>query len=84
MQQNLQVGFRVFLADGADSVGVVRGLSGNNIVVFVENAGDLSVARDAVSAVHSGKVILDRSRLDYTFLKAVDHPHDREDPRLVG
>jgi hypothetical protein len=84
MQHELQLGYRVFLADGADSVGVIRGVSTDTIMVFVENSGDLPVSRNAISSVHSGKVILDRGRLDHAFLKAVDHAHDREDPRLVG
>jgi hypothetical protein len=36
MQHELQLGYRVFLADGADSVGVIRGVSTDTIVVLIE------------------------------------------------
>lgn len=84
MHEDLKIGYRAFLSDGADSIGVIRDLSRDKVVIYVENAGDFTISRASVVAVHSQKAILDRAQLDHEFLQAVDHAHDREDPRLVG
>ncbi|MBA2127555.1 hypothetical protein DLM45_15185 [Hyphomicrobium methylovorum] len=82
--ENIEVGFMVFLADGADAVGAVREVSNTSLVIYVENGGEFEVPRSAVKDVHSDKVILDAGRLDSHILKAVGHAHDREDPNLTG
>ena len=81
----IQEGFEVFTADGTKAVGTVRKLSQHHpdvLTIYFENAGDRSVPMDAVSDVHSEKVILDLARLDAETRNAIRHVHDAEDPRL--
>jgi hypothetical protein len=84
MAEDIEEGFMAFLADGADGIGAVREVNSTSIVIYVENAGEFVVPLAAVKDVHSEKVILDPDRLDRTFLKAIGHSHDREDPNLAG
>lgn len=48
-------------------------------MVYVENAGDFRVRLEAVRAVHSGKVIFDRGKLDDSLRHAIEHAHDAEE-----
>lgn len=84
MIEQIAEGAMVFLADGAEAVGAVREVNENHITVFVENAGDFEVPRAAIASVHSGKVLLKASALSHTFLRAIRHAHDSEDPKLTG
>lgn len=81
----IQEGFEVFTADGTKAVGTVRSVSQQHpqtVTIYFENAGDRSVPLDAVSDVHSEKVILDLAKLDAETRQAIRHVHDAEDPRL--
>ena len=85
MQEKIQIGFQAFTSDGGEEFGAVRSVAPNGrpeIVIYVENAGDFTVPIDAVEAVHSEKVILNRAKLDHRLLKAIGHAHDREKPGL--
>jgi hypothetical protein len=84
MKESIEQGFMVFLAEGAEGIGAVRGIAADSIVVFVENGGEFIVPLTAVKSVHDQKVLLDAKLLDRALLDAVGHAHDREDPRLVG
>jgi hypothetical protein len=77
MREEIQVGFHVFVAGRQDSVGGVRKIS-PALVIHVENGGEFIVSADAVEAVHSQKVILNREKLDPAMLEAIDHAHDAE------
>jgi hypothetical protein len=52
------------------------------VVIYVENAGDFNVPLDAVEAVHAQKVILTRDKLDKKLRQAIAHAHDAEDPNI--
>jgi hypothetical protein len=81
--EKVQEGFEVFLADGDIAFGAVRMVrphGRSEFVVYVENAGDFTVSLAAVEAVHSGKVIVDRRKLDKKLRQAIGHAHDAEDP----
>lgn len=84
MQENIEIGFMAFIAEGKEGIGAVRGLSAKGIIIFVENAGEFIVPTSAIKSVHDEKVILDPKLLDKALLDAVGHVHDSEDPRLVG
>lgn len=84
MNEPIEQGFMVFLAEGKEGIGAVRGASQDGLVVFVENAGEFTVPMAAVKRVHDKKVLLDPMLLDKTLLEAVGHVHDSEDPRLLG
>jgi len=80
-QERIEVGFQTFVSDGGEEFGAVRAVShsGKELLVYVENGGEFVVHADAVKAVHSSKVIFDRSKLDARLLAAIGHAHDAED-----
>jgi hypothetical protein len=77
MREEIQIGFHVFVAGRQDSIGGVRKIS-PQLVVHVENGGEFVVPKEAIEAVHSQKVILNRDRLDPAMLEAIEHAHDAE------
>jgi hypothetical protein len=74
------IGDHVFLEDGGEEIGAVRGLGTAKLVIYVEGAGDFTVPADAVRAVHYGKVVLDADKLDPTVLAAAKAAHSSEEP----
>ena len=82
--RNIEIGYQVYLKEGGEECGAVRDVAPNEdeLVVYVENAGEFVVRGDAVRAVHDAKVILDRARLDRALLDAIAHAHDNEVPGL--
>jgi len=77
MREEIRVGFHVFVGGRQDSVGGVRKVS-PQLVVHVQNGGEFTVPADAVEAVHSQKVILNRDKLEPSLLEAIDHARDAE------
>lgn len=84
MNEPIDIGLMVFLAEGKEGIGAVRETASDHIVIYVENAGEFRVPRAAIRRVHDGKVLLDPQQVDKALLTAVGHVHDSEDPRLVG
>ena len=84
MHEKIREGFDVFLQGSAKAFGAVRQVRKNELVVYVENAGEFAVPLTAVTAVHDGKVMLDPKHLARPFLIAVGHRHDAEDPSVAG
>ena len=85
MREQIQEGFEVFVADGEHAFGAVRQVAPHGraeLMIYVENAGDFFVPLTAVQAVHSQKVILDCSKLDFRLRRAIGHAHDAEDPSI--
>jgi hypothetical protein len=83
--EQIQEGFEVFVSDAGKPFGAVRQVLPHGrmeLVVYVENAGDFTVALSAVKAVHSQKVIADCDKLDHGLRKAIGHAHDTEDPKI--
>jgi hypothetical protein len=83
MPSQIAVGDQTFIYDGGEEFGAVRQVAPGGrfeIVIYVENAGEFVVPLEAVKSVHSGKVILDYSRLDHRLQQAIDHAHDAEKP----
>ena len=83
--EQIKDGFEVFLHDGEHAFGAVREVRPHGraeFVVYVENAGDFTVPLAAVSAVHSGKVVVDPRKLDKKLRQAIGHAHDAEDPNV--
>jgi hypothetical protein len=84
-EDTIEEGFEVFVSDHDKPFGAVRRVANHgkgDLVIYVENAGDFSVPRAAVSAVHAQKVILNRARLDKRLQDAIRHAHDAEDPNI--
>ena len=83
MQEAIEVGYQVFVADGGEEVGAVRQVAPDGqpeLVIYVENAGDFVVPFAAVKAVHFQKVILDCGKLESRLRRAIGHAHDAEKP----
>ena len=81
----IEEGFEVFVADMSKAFGAVRQVSPHGreeIVVYVENAGDFTIPLAAVKAVHEQKVIVDVRKLDKKLRSAIGHAHDAEDPSI--
>jgi len=79
----IEIGYQVYLKDGGEEVGAVRAVAPNGrkeVVIYIENAGDFTVAFDAIRAVHSQKVILDATKLSRELRRAIGHAHDAEQP----
>ena len=80
-QPPIKEGYATFLADGKVPFGAVRKVSPDGrdeLVVYVENAGEFSVPLSAVDSVHSDKVILKRDQLTPDLRDAIVHAHDAE------
>lgn len=80
--ERIQQGFDVFLHDGEHTFGAVRGVLPHGIVVYIENAGDFTVAMSAVQDVHDEKVILNSDKIDKALKAAIAHAHQGEDPKI--
>jgi hypothetical protein len=84
-QQPIEEGFEVFIADGEKPFGAVRQVAPRGraeLTVYVENAGDFTIALSAVTAVHAQKVIVDVTKLAQPLRAAIARAHRAEDPRL--
>jgi len=85
MAQRVEEGYQVFTEDGGEEIGAVREVrpvGRPEIVIYVENYGELLVSMTAVRSVHDGKVILDVDALDPAARRAIAHAHDAERPGL--
>ena len=82
MTEAVEEGFDVFLHDGDKAVGAVREVHPKSITIYVENAGDFVVSRDAIHDVHDEKVVLDSAKLDKKLRDAIAQEHNREDPTI--
>lgn len=80
INEKIEVGFQAFVSDGGEEFGAVREISrdGKTLTVYVENTGDFHIPRDAVSAVHSQKVVFHCGKLDAALRRAIGHAHDAE------
>ncbi|GAB6197170.1 hypothetical protein [Lysobacter xanthus] len=83
MQERIEVGQMVFVADGGLGVGAVRETRESEFVVNIQNAGDFVLPNSAVRDVHSGKVVLDLERLEPGVVEALRHVHDAESPEFA-
>lgn len=83
MSEAIAVGYQTFVSDGGEEFGAVRAVSPegrDELVIYVENAGDFVVPLSAVEAIHSQKVIFNCAKLDRTLRAAIGHAHDAEEP----
>jgi hypothetical protein len=78
----IREGFDVAVHDGEKAFGAVREVLRDEIVVYVENAGDFRIPLSAVKDVEDERVVLDSSKLDKELRRAIDHAHEGEDPRI--
>ena len=81
MSEQIEIGYKAYTHDGGEEFGAVRQVS-PEVVIYVENAGEFVVPTDAITAVHSQKVIVNFERLDPALQRAIRHAHDAEVPGL--
>jgi len=86
MHEQIEPGFMVFVSDGEDGIGAVREVRRGlpELLIYIENAGDFVVPMSAVAAVHSGKVVLDSSRVGLRVRRALATARDSEDPSYTA
>lgn len=84
MQEKIEIGYQAFVDGKAEEFGAVRHITpdGNEISVYIENAGEFMIPRTAVKSVQSQKVTFASDKLDARVRKAISHAHDAEDPAL--
>ena len=70
------------MSDGGEGFGAIREVFPDDLLVYVENAGEFLVPRSAVEAVHFGKVVFDCRKLDDRLRRAIGHAHHGEVPGL--
>jgi len=81
MIETIEVDFQVFTRDGGQEIGAVRAFDrvAHTILVYIENAGDFTIAASGIKAVHAGKVILDVENLSSSVKQAIARAHSGED-----
>jgi hypothetical protein len=85
--ENLKIeeGAEVFLSDRSKPFGAVRQIRPHGraeIVVYIENAGDMTIPLEAVTAAHFQKVIVDIDKLEAGVRASVRRAHKAEDRNL--
>jgi hypothetical protein len=79
---HIQIGYPVFLADGADAFGAVRDIVPDGkpvLLVNIEGAGDVRIPIEAIVKVAAKRVVVAWDRLDEVIHDAIRHARDRED-----
>ncbi len=82
---SIEEGSEVFLSETAKPFGAVREVrphGRSEIIVYIENSGDVAIPLEAVSAAHFQKVIIDVEKLDTAVRDAIRRAHKSEDRRI--
>ena len=69
----------VFAHDGEVAFGAVREIYPTEVLIYVENTGDIRIPLDAVADVHFDKVLLNLDKLDDRTRAAINRAHASED-----
>lgn len=69
----------VFAHDGEVAFGAVRAVYPGEVLIFIENTGDVRIPMEAVADVHFDKVLLNLDKLDNKTLAAIRRAHTAED-----
>ncbi len=75
----IEVGFQAYAKGSEEEFGAVRQVRPQDIVIYIEDAGDTIVPLSAVTEVIEGKVIVDTQRLDEAVRRAIASAHRDED-----
>jgi hypothetical protein len=76
---HIEVGFQVFEKGAEEEFGAVRQVRPQELVIYIEDAGDTVIPLSAVSEVVEGKVIVDAQKLDEGVRRAIAAAHRDED-----
>ena len=75
----IEVGYQAFGKGSEEEFGAVRQVRPQDLVVYIEDAGDTIVPLSAVTDVIEGKVIVDIQKLDEGVRRAIANAHRDED-----
>lgn len=77
----IEIGYTVFLGDGADAFGAVRKVGAHKpeLVINVEGSGDFHLPLDSVEKVAGKRVVVSWARLEDNLKEAISHSLDQED-----
>ena len=75
----IEVGYQAFAKGSEEEFGAVRQVRPQDLVVYIEDAGDTIVPLSAVTDVIEGKVIVDIQKLDEGVRRAIANAHRDED-----
>lgn len=76
---SVSVGDQVYAAEGDAAFGAVRRVSAHELIVNVENHGDVTLSAESVLSVHDGKVIVEIRAVPPEVLRAIGRAHTAED-----
>lgn len=79
-QRAVSVGDQVFTREGGEEFGSVRYVHPHELVIDIEGAGDFTIPASAVTAVHDGKIIVDKAALSQDVVRAIAAAHKQEEP----
>jgi hypothetical protein len=77
-EDRIGIDWEVFDQEGGPAFGAVRQIDTKYLVVYVENAGDVRIESEYISAVHDNKVLVDCEQLPESIREQIRHAHDRE------
>jgi hypothetical protein len=77
--ENLRPELPVFAHDGEIAFGAVREVSPPDVVIYIENTGDVRVPLDAIADVHFDKVLLNLDKVSDSTRAAINRAHSAED-----
>ena len=75
----IEVGYQAFAQGSEEEFGAVRQVRPQDLVVYIEDAGDTIIPLSAVTEVIEGKVIVDIQKLDEGVRRAIANAHRDED-----
>jgi hypothetical protein len=75
----IEVGYQAFAQGSEEEFGAVRQVRPQDLVVYIEDAGDTIIPLSAVTGVIEGKVIVDLQKLDEGVRRAIANAHRDED-----
>jgi hypothetical protein len=75
----IELGYQAFAKGKEEEFGAVRQVRADDLVIYIEDAGDTVVPLSAVTEVIEGKVIVDTSRLEDGVRRAIEAAHRDED-----
>ena len=75
----IDVGYQAFAKGAEEEFGAVRQVRPQELVVYIEDAGDTTIPMSSVLEVVEGKVIVDVQRLPEATQQAIAKAHRDED-----
>ena len=75
----IEVGYQAFAQGSEEEFGAVRQVRPQDLVVYIEDAGDTMIPLSAVTEVIEGKVIVDTEKLNEGVRRAIANAHRDED-----